>query len=64
MNDLLKDTFAAKKEDKEPTVGEILAEEDNKEKEKEDSKKEEEKPVEVAPEDTMSFTEQLELAKK
>jgi hypothetical protein len=47
MNDLLKDTFAQKKAE-EPTVGEILAEEDNKEKEKDDSKKEEEKPVEVS----------------
>lgn len=57
MSDLLKDTFAEKKDDKEPTVGEILAEEDNKEKEKEDGKKEDEKPVEVSQEDTMSFTE-------
>lgn len=58
----MKDTFAEKK-DAEPTVGEILAEEDNKE--KDDSKKEEEvKAPEVTQEDTMSFTEQLELAKK
>jgi hypothetical protein len=45
ITDLMKDTFAQKK-DAEPTVGEILAEEDNKE--KDETKKEDEvKPVEV-----------------
>jgi hypothetical protein len=62
MSDLLKETFA-KKEEAEPTVGEILAQEDAKE-EQEKKSAEEPKPVEVTAEDTMSFTEQLELAKK
>ena len=62
IGDLLKETFA-KKEEAEPTVGEILAQEDAQE-EKEKKAAEEPKPVEVTAEDTMSFTEQLELAKK
>jgi len=43
-------------------VGEILAQEDQDDKDKKAA--DEPKPVEVTAEDTMSFTEQLELAKK
>lgn len=43
-------------------MGEILAQEDQDDKDKKAA--DEPKPVEVTAEDTMSFTEQLELAKK